>query len=106
MENINPCTGAASVLRPSEGRAFFEVCTRNIITSYFRKLTSLFEPVLFFSIIPYVSVTPAQYVTSRYRKEGDDEVELRIGSGFRCLFDPWIRDPGPGWVNNHDPDPG
>jgi hypothetical protein len=26
------------------------------------------------------------------------------GSGIRCLFDPWIRDPG--WVNNQDPDPG
>jgi hypothetical protein len=26
------------------------------------------------------------------------------GSGIRCLFDPWIRDPG--WVKNQDPDPG
>ncbi len=26
------------------------------------------------------------------------------GSGIRCLFDPWIRDPG--WVRNQDPDPG
>jgi hypothetical protein len=25
-------------------------------------------------------------------------------SGIRCLFDPWIRDPG--WVKNQDPDPG
>jgi hypothetical protein len=25
-------------------------------------------------------------------------------SGIRFLFDPWIRDPG--WVENHDPDPG
>ncbi len=24
--------------------------------------------------------------------------------GIRCLFDPWIRDPG--WVKNQDPDPG
>ncbi len=23
---------------------------------------------------------------------------------IRCLFDPWIRDPG--WVKNQDPDPG
>jgi hypothetical protein len=28
----------------------------------------------------------------------------RSGSGIRCLFDPWIRDPG--WVKNQDPDPG
>jgi hypothetical protein len=26
------------------------------------------------------------------------------GSGIRCLFDPWIRDPG--WVKSKDPDPG
>ncbi len=26
------------------------------------------------------------------------------GSGIRCLFDLWIRDPG--WVKNQDPDPG
>ncbi len=26
------------------------------------------------------------------------------GSGIRCLFDPWIRDPG--WVKSQDPDPG
>ncbi len=26
------------------------------------------------------------------------------GSGIRCLFDPWIWDPG--WVENQDPDPG
>ncbi len=26
------------------------------------------------------------------------------GSGIRCLFDPWIRDPG--WVKNQGPDPG
>jgi hypothetical protein len=26
------------------------------------------------------------------------------GSGIRCLFDPWIRDPGK--VKNQDPDPG
>jgi hypothetical protein len=26
------------------------------------------------------------------------------GSGIRCLFDPWIRDPG--WVKNQNPDPG
>jgi hypothetical protein len=24
------------------------------------------------------------------------------GSGFRCLFDPWIRDPG--WVKNQEPE--
>jgi hypothetical protein len=24
--------------------------------------------------------------------------------GIRCLFDPWIRDPG--WVKDQDPDPG
>ncbi len=28
----------------------------------------------------------------------------RSGSGIRCLFDPWIRDPG--WVKNQDPIPG
>ncbi len=28
----------------------------------------------------------------------------RSGSGIRCLFDAWIRDPG--WVKNKDPDPG
>jgi hypothetical protein len=27
-----------------------------------------------------------------------------LGSEIRCLFDPWIRDPG--WVKNQDPDPG
>jgi hypothetical protein len=26
------------------------------------------------------------------------------GSGIRCLFDPWIRDPG--WVKNQDPGSG
>ncbi len=26
------------------------------------------------------------------------------GSGIRCLFDPWIRDPG--WVESQHPDPG
>jgi len=26
------------------------------------------------------------------------------GSGTRCLFDPWIRDPG--WVESQHPDPG
>jgi hypothetical protein len=26
------------------------------------------------------------------------------GSGIRCLFDPWIRDPG--WIKSWDPDPG
>ncbi len=26
------------------------------------------------------------------------------GSGIRCLFDPWIWDPG--WLENQDPDPG
>jgi hypothetical protein len=26
---------------------------------------------------------------------------LTPGSGIRCLFDPWIRDPG--WVKNQDP---
>ncbi len=26
------------------------------------------------------------------------------GCGIRCLFDPWIRDPG--WVKNQDPDSG
>jgi hypothetical protein len=26
------------------------------------------------------------------------------GSGIRCLFDPWIWDPG--WVKSQDPDPG
>jgi hypothetical protein len=26
------------------------------------------------------------------------------GSGIRCLFDPWIRDPG--WIESQDPDPG
>jgi hypothetical protein len=26
------------------------------------------------------------------------------GSRIRCLFDPWIRDPG--WVKSQDPDPG
>jgi hypothetical protein len=26
------------------------------------------------------------------------------GSGIRCLFDPWIRDPG--WAKHQDPDPG
>jgi hypothetical protein len=26
------------------------------------------------------------------------------GFGIRCLFDPWIRDPG--WIKNQDPDPG
>jgi hypothetical protein len=26
------------------------------------------------------------------------------GFGIRCLFDPWIRDPG--WEKNQDPDPG
>jgi hypothetical protein len=26
------------------------------------------------------------------------------GSGIRCFFDSWIRDPG--WVKKHDPDPG
>jgi hypothetical protein len=26
------------------------------------------------------------------------------GSGIRCLFDPWIWDPG--WVKIQDPDPG
>ncbi len=26
------------------------------------------------------------------------------GSGIRCLFDPWIRDPG--WVKSQDPDLG
>jgi len=25
------------------------------------------------------------------------------GSGIRCLFNPWIRDPG--WIKNQDPDP-
>jgi hypothetical protein len=25
------------------------------------------------------------------------------GSGIRCLFDPWIRDPG--WVKSQHPDP-
>jgi hypothetical protein len=29
---------------------------------------------------------------------------LTAGSGIRCLFDLWIRDPG--WVKNQDPDPG
>ncbi len=29
---------------------------------------------------------------------------LRSGPGIRCLFDPWIREPG--WVKNQDPDPG
>ncbi len=28
---------------------------------------------------------------------------LTPGSGIRCLFDPWIRDPG--WVKNKNPDP-
>ncbi len=28
---------------------------------------------------------------------------LYCGSGIRCLFDPWIRDPG--WVRSQDPDP-
>ncbi len=28
----------------------------------------------------------------------------RSGSGIRCLFDPWIRDPG--WVKNQDPGSG
>ncbi len=26
------------------------------------------------------------------------------GSGIRCIFDPWIREPE--WVKNQDPDPG
>jgi hypothetical protein len=26
-----------------------------------------------------------------------------LGSGIRCLFDPWIRDPG--WVESQHPDP-
>jgi hypothetical protein len=26
------------------------------------------------------------------------------GSGIRCIFDPWIRDPG--WVESQHPDPG
>jgi hypothetical protein len=26
-----------------------------------------------------------------------------LDPGFRCLFDPWIRDPE--WVKNQDPDP-
>jgi hypothetical protein len=26
------------------------------------------------------------------------------GSGIRCRFDPWIRDPG--WIKSQDPDPG
>jgi hypothetical protein len=30
--------------------------------------------------------------------------EQRCGSGIRCLFDFWIRDPG--WVKNQHPDPG
>ncbi len=31
-------------------------------------------------------------------------LEQCCGSGIRCLFDPWIWDPG--WVKNQDPDPG
>jgi hypothetical protein len=31
-------------------------------------------------------------------------VFLSSGSGIRCLFDPWIRDPG--WVKNPDPGSG
>jgi hypothetical protein len=46
----------------------------------------------------------------RIRKETNAAVNtLRIrirdlGSGIRCLFDPWIRDPG--WVKSQDPDLG
>jgi hypothetical protein len=29
---------------------------------------------------------------------------LRIRSGIRCFFDPWILDPG--WLKSQDPDPG
>jgi hypothetical protein len=29
---------------------------------------------------------------------------LTSGSGIRCLFDPWIRDPG--WVKNQNPESG
>ncbi len=28
------------------------------------------------------------------------------GSRIRCFFDPWSRDPDPGWGENLDPDPG
>ncbi len=31
-------------------------------------------------------------------------IDQCCGSGIRCLFHPWIGDPG--WVKNQDPDPG
>jgi hypothetical protein len=44
-------------------------------------------------------------------RQNDGSYRIRIhnqccgsGSGIRCLFDPWIRDPG--WVESQDPDPG
>jgi hypothetical protein len=42
------------------------------------------------------------------RKGCHPDTDRRIlhcyGSGIRCLFDPWIRDPG--WIKSQDPDPG
>jgi hypothetical protein len=35
---------------------------------------------------------------------GTDDQCCGSGSGIRCLFDPWIRDPG--WVKSQVPDPG
>ncbi len=46
-----------------------------------------------------------------HRDRQDSDICIKVmrihqccGSGIRCLFDPWIRDPG--WVKNQDSDPG
>jgi hypothetical protein len=46
-------------------------------------------------------------IGSGYRTNLKALLRIRIGdpgSGIRCLFDPWIRDPG--WVKSKDSDPG
>jgi hypothetical protein len=47
-----------------------------------------------------------EWLAAYNNMEGISVADPGPGAGSRCLFEPWILDPGSGMAKNQDPDPG